>query len=135
MLWIFSFAGNSDSRRTWASTSNLLKDESKSYTTPEVTVTWNSALDLTSIQDNSAEEFVTTEKNKPTTTRPKTYVGSQSDSFNFRRHSVDESVIDRPQKLQIREVINKSNGNASDTDAEYIIQVRKSFFPLFFNKG
>lgn len=120
-----SFAGNSDSRRTWASTSNLLKDESKSYTTPEVTVTWNSALDLTSIQDNSAEEFVTTEKNKPTTTRPKTYVGSQSDSFNFRRHSVDESVIDRPQKLQIREVINKSNGNASDTDAEYIIQVRK----------
>lgn len=119
---IFSSAENSDSKRTWASTSNLLKDESKSYITPEVTVAWNSALDLTSVTDNTTEEFVFVGKNK--TIRPKTYAGSQSDSLNFRRHSVDESVISRPQKLQISRVINKSNGNASDTDAEFIIQVK-----------
>ncbi|XP_033207690.1 golgin IMH1 isoform X2 [Belonocnema kinseyi] len=119
-----SSAENSDSKRTWASTSNLLKDESKSYITPEVTVAWNSALDLTSVTDNTTEEFLIVGKNK--TIRPKTYAGSQSDSLNFRRHSVDESAISRPQKLQISRVINKSNGNASDTDAEFIIQVRKS---------
>ena len=118
---IFSSTGNSDSKRTWASTSNLLKDESKSYISPEVTAAWNSALDLPSSLDNDIEEFEISEK--PKTLRPVTYSGSQSDSFNFRRHSVDESVIIKPQKLQIRSVINKSNGNSSDTDAEFIIQV------------
>lgn len=62
-----------------------------------------------------------------TTTRPRSYVGTQSDSYTFRRHSVDETAMransnDRPAKLQIQQVINKTN-DSSHNDVEFIIQV------------
>ncbi|XP_058803627.1 trichohyalin isoform X3 [Phymastichus coffea] len=126
---------SSESRRSWSSTSNLAKDEASSgYETRAES--WSSAMDLSSMSLSdlrSAEpEAVTTVTMKPP--RPKTYAGSTSDSLGYRRYSVDESAADRhaasprpaQHKLQIKGVIDKSNGTSSDNDAEFIIQVRKS---------
>ncbi|XP_016843513.1 myosin-7 isoform X2 [Nasonia vitripennis] len=146
-----SSVDNGESKRSWASTSNLAKDDptstSNSFHKVESSIGWSSAMDLSSVslsdlKASSAEPMSTSVTVKPP--RPKTYAGSTSDSFNFRRYSVDESITDReknamnhstsstttsqpPQhKLQIKGVIDKSNGTTSDNDAEFIIQVRKS---------
>ncbi|XP_014208192.1 GRIP and coiled-coil domain-containing protein 2 isoform X1 [Copidosoma floridanum] len=131
-------SNGSENRRSWSSTSNLVKDEQNS------TGSWNSAADLSSASLSDLRPIVTNEPEVTVTVRPprpKTYAGSSSDSYNFRRFSVDESFSDRrypmptktegqstvqPQKLQIKGVIDKSNGASSDNDAEFIIQVRKS---------
>lgn len=78
---------------------------------------WNSVMDLTNAD--------TVTDSKVTNSNSKTYTGSQSDSYNFRRHSYNEDIQERPQKLQIKNVISKTNGTSSDTDAEFIIQVNK----------
>ncbi|OXU26630.1 hypothetical protein TSAR_001664, partial [Trichomalopsis sarcophagae] len=146
-----SSVDNGENKRSWASTSNLAKDDptstSNSFYKAESSSGWSSAMDLSSVslsdlRASSAEPTSTSVTVKPP--RPKTYAGSTSDSFNFRRYSVDESITDRekiamnhstsstttsqpPQhKLQIKGVIDKSNGTTSDNDAEFIIQVRKS---------
>uniref|UniRef100_A0A0C9QP85 Uncharacterized protein n=1 Tax=Fopius arisanus TaxID=64838 RepID=A0A0C9QP85_9HYME len=112
---------SSESKRTWASTSNLSKDES-SKANPLPAEEWsNSAVDISSrdiqISDN----------------RPRSYVGSASDSAaSFRRHSVDETALfpnDRSevkhQTLQIRQVIDKSS-SGSENDVAFIVQVSKN---------
>ncbi|XP_043284531.1 plectin isoform X2 [Venturia canescens] len=111
-----------ESRRTWASTSNLTKDE-KSPQKSTTSLTWSSALD---ISQDPQESSVASDANPPPGQRSRNYAGSQSDSFNYRRHSIDETMLERPPKLQIKNVIDNSNGTNSDHDVEFIIQVRKS---------
>lgn len=144
------FSRSSDSsdggRRSWSSTSNLAKDESSSGYQSTRTDSWSSAMDISSMSlsdlRNVEPETITTVTMKPP--RPKTYAGSTSDSYNYRRYSVDENVIDRhsaynnvttktPQhKLQIKNVIDKSNGTSTDNDAEFIIQVFIFSYDFFF---
>jgi hypothetical protein len=91
-----------------------------------------SSLSLSDLRSQEPEVTVTL---KPT--RPKTYAGSQSDTYNFRRFSVNENLTERhnpvvatpssKHKLQIKSVIDKSNGTTSDNDAEFVIQVQAWF--------
>lgn len=100
--------------RSWSSTSNLFKGETNEASLNAAG--WNSVMDLTA---EGMDQISTNSKNA----RPKTYAGSQSDTYNLRRHSYNEDLQERPQKLQIRNVISKTNGTSSNTDAEFIIQV------------
>ncbi|XP_014234471.1 putative uncharacterized protein MYH16 isoform X1 [Trichogramma pretiosum] len=161
--------GTSRTRRSWASTSNLAKDEPSSGGFPRSdssSADWVSAKDLTSMNlselrsasskeaspapratsKTSSSDVTVTVKPPP---RPKTYSGSTSDTYSYRRFSVDERLasendplssigerapmnrhksLDEPpqHKLQIKKVIDKSNGTSSTNDAEFVIQVRKS---------
>ena len=118
----YSSSESPESRRTWASTSNLTKDETKSSPNAATSLTWSSALDITQdVQESTEKPEVSL-----STSRTKNYAGSQSDSYTFRRHSIDETILNRPPKLQIKGVIDKSNGTNSDNDVEFTIQVRKS---------
>ncbi|XP_011496376.1 PREDICTED: protein MLP1 [Ceratosolen solmsi marchali] len=134
-----STESNEGNGRSWASTSSLVKDEetnAESMHKAESASAWCSAMDLSSLSlsDLRTQEPEVTVTIKPT--RPKTYAGCQSDTYNFRRFSMNESPTDgcnqepaAPQskhKLQIKNVIDKSNGTTSNNDAEFIIQVRKS---------
>lgn len=99
---------SSEGKRSWSSTSNLSKNEPPSSTNA---AGWNSVMDLSSPEAESNG-------------KAKAYSGSQSDSFNLRRHSDIGSYDEqRPQKLLIKNVISKTNGASSNTDAEFIIQV------------
>lgn len=96
----------------------------------------NSAIDLTNNNNNNNKNDTTA----TITTRPKSYVGSQSDlsSYTLRRHSVDEASLrnneifnnnsssDRPQKLKIRQVIDNSS-SSNDNNVEFIVQVNFFF--------
>ncbi|KAG8034793.1 hypothetical protein G9C98_007869 [Cotesia typhae] len=116
-----------ESRRTWASTSNLVKDENLSKapsTTSSVSAEWNSTMDLPSLVESSNS---TRESDKPSS-RPKSFTSPKVDSYTFRRHSIDETALQndrQPAKLQIKQVINKTCNN-SENDVEFIIQVRKA---------
>ncbi|KAK0158539.1 hypothetical protein PV328_009530 [Microctonus aethiopoides] len=121
-----------ETTRTWASTSNLAKDENKLKINNDITnassADWsNSSMDLPSLVESSSSSW----QQSDLPTRPKSYVGSQTDTYTFRRHSVDETALrslsnnGRPAKLQIQQVIDKSS-NSSDNNAEFIIQVRKT---------
>ncbi|XP_015588016.1 titin homolog [Cephus cinctus] len=116
-------AAEATDKRTWASTSNLSKEDTKLYSQPEAKIGWTSASDLSSVEIDAASK-----SNPVSNAAPKSrlYAGSQSDSFNFRRYSNDETRLDPPQKLQIQGVIDNSNGTTSNTDVEFIIQVRKT---------
>ncbi|XP_063977970.1 trichohyalin-like isoform X2 [Diachasmimorpha longicaudata] len=112
---------SSETKRTWASTSNLSKDEpSKANTLPAEE--WsNSAVDISSRDIQISGN------------RPRSYVGSASDTVaSFRRHSVDETALfandrseEKPQTLQIRQVIDKSS-SGSENDVAFIVQVSKT---------
>ncbi|XP_057329027.1 trichohyalin [Microplitis mediator] len=125
-----------ESRRTWASTSNLIKDENSSKTpvTTSVSAEWSSAIDLPSLVESSKPTW---ESDKQPT-RPKSFTGSKADSYTFRRHSIDETALqnnDRPPaKLQIKQVIDKTSSN-SENDVEFIIQVRKADFKRDLDKN
>ncbi|XP_012274536.1 myosin-2 [Orussus abietinus] len=110
-------------KRTWASTSNLSKDDGKFLPKPESSIGWTSVQDLPSAEN---EDFVKPDVSRTVTVKSKNYLGSQSDSFDIRRHSSDETTLDHPQKLQIKGVIDKSKGTSSENDVEFIIQVKKS---------
>ncbi|CAG5097589.1 Protein of unknown function [Cotesia congregata] len=116
-----------ESRRTWASTSNLVKDENlskPSSTTSSVSAEWNSAMDLPSLVESSNSTW---ESDKPSS-RPKSFTSPKVDSYTFRRHSIDETALQndrQPAKLQIKQVIDKTCNN-SENDVEFIIQVRKA---------
>ncbi|CAD6227448.1 GSCOCG00001132001-RA-CDS [Cotesia congregata] len=113
-----------ESRRTWASTSNLVKDENlskPSSTTSSVSAEWNSAMDLPSLVESSNSTW---ESDKPSS-RPKSFTSPKVDSYTFRRHSIDETALQndrQPAKLQIKQVIDKTCNN-SENDVEFIIQV------------
>ncbi|XP_044581394.1 trichohyalin-like isoform X2 [Cotesia glomerata] len=95
-----------ESRRTWASTSNLVKDENlskPSSTTSSVSAEWNSAMDLPSLVESSNSTW---ESDKPSS-RPKSFTSPKVDSYTFRRHSIDETALQndrQPAKLQIKQV-------------------------------
>ncbi|XP_015109480.1 putative uncharacterized protein MYH16 isoform X2 [Diachasma alloeum] len=112
---------SSETKRTWASTSNLSKDEPSKPNTLPAEEWSNSAVDISSRDIQISGN------------RPKSYVGSASDTVaSFRRHSVDETALfanDRsevkPQTLQIRQVIDKSS-SGSENDVAFIVQTKQN---------
>lgn len=138
-------------KRTWASTSNLSKDESKLFLQqglPETKLKplvggWSSTSTIDNIvkKDGVVEAEVAgpAEVTLPNLTKQRNYTGSQSDSYTFRRFSnslvLDEKVEEPtaqvpPQKLQIKSVKSIADDSkdpaSSNTDVEFIIQVKKT---------
>lgn len=133
-----------EGRRGWSSTSSLAKDgeNGNGLSRAESATTFCSATDLSSVSlkdlrepSPSQQESTRVVTAKPP--RPKTYGGSGSDTLNtYRRYSSGDSEgvsPERPQRLQIKGVIEKSNGNSSDNDAEFVIKVTTDFLVLIWN--
>ncbi|KAF7996678.1 hypothetical protein HCN44_002324 [Aphidius gifuensis] len=129
-----------EKKRTWSSTSNLTKDDVtvdkyRNDNNSLINNEWsNSAVDVTTCNNDVSSKIKT---------RPKSYVDTKNDSSSyqstFRRHSIDDaaicknqiannnddSSIDRPPKLKIRQVIDNTS-NSNDNNVEFIVQVRKT---------
>lgn len=143
VAFYFSSNENTD-KRTWASTSNLSKDESKLFLQPSAAATksalggcWSSTSTIDNLvkKDSDSETGEKKQADPVNVIKQRPYTGSQSDSYTFRRFSnslvMDEPVetdsSTTPQKLQIKSVksvVDKNGENASsNTDVEFIIQV------------
>ncbi|XP_034950185.1 protein MLP1 homolog isoform X2 [Chelonus insularis] len=106
-----------ESKRIWASTSNLAKDENQpKISTSSASAEWSaSAIDIPSLVESSTPTW-----QEDSTSRSRNFTGSKSESFHHRRHSIDEtslqssSINDRPAKLQIKQVRKKNKAEIED---------------------
>ncbi|XP_046425058.1 intracellular protein transport protein USO1 isoform X1 [Neodiprion fabricii] len=138
-------------KRTWASTSNLSKDESKLYQQglgekkQVLSGGWSSTSTIDNLGQKETEAESAETSQAPAAPgqlagKQRAYTGSQSDSYTFKRFSnslVADDVAELgtdapnlPQKLQIKSVKSvvdeTDNPASSNTDVEFIIQVKKS---------
>ncbi|XP_066588703.1 myosin-2 heavy chain isoform X2 [Prorops nasuta] len=120
--WEATPSRGSESKRTWASATNLAKEDSKSSTKQETSPGWTSSLDLSSIGREGNDSTMLADKNpRIHDVRRLPTDGEATGPGNF-----ESSQPPRHQKLQIKEVISHSNGTSSDNDVEFIIQVKKT---------
>lgn len=119
-LSLHSSSSERDGKRSWASTTNLTKNDVKSSNL-------DSSLNSASISDFSisTKNLDISDLQKQSSEKDKRHslMEQKTISKNQLRDSVDSS--ERTSKLQIKEVI-KNNENTAGNDVEFIIQVKKS---------